>query len=180
MKNSKNGGTGVGIVLIMLAIVWIAALVITAVRANYTFEKHYLYAWNLADKSSSIPAKSELITQFVNTLISNRTDFADNNAVFLRTPDNSFDNNLKALTTLRDRMEDIKRMDPTSFQYNTAIEQITKQEQGEAHNLIGVIQGCYDLEKYPIVWGWIGALSVICLIIMLVIGIGIIINDNGY
>ena len=46
-------------------------------------------------------------------------------------------------------------MDPSSFQYNTAIEQITKQEQGEASAMSGVLYGCYALQSYPLGWGWI-------------------------
>ena len=44
-------------------------------------------------------------------------------------------------------------MDPKTFEYNIAIQQITAQEQGDAQHLIGIIKECYFLNKNFIVWG---------------------------
>jgi hypothetical protein len=63
--------------------------------------------------------------------------------------------------TLVSRLDSISRTDATSFQYNTAIEQITKQEQGEASNMLDVFCECYTLENRPYIWGWIS----VCIII---------------
>ena len=155
--------------LLALSLISIIAFGISVRRADYKYEKKFLYAWNLSDKSSTIEAKAKYITEFVNTLKEYKTQFADNNAIFFCTPDNSFDNNLAAIETLKGRLESIQKMDPASFQYNTAIEQITKQEQGEAHRLLYVIQGCYYLQTYPLLWGWIfqivmGILAVVLLV----------------
>jgi hypothetical protein len=82
--------------------------------------------------------------------------FSSHNALFLKTDDNSFSKNLEALRTLNTRLEELSKMDPNSFQYNTAIQQITQQEQGEAGAMLNVFEGCYYLSNYPVVWGWIG------------------------
>ena len=149
---------------IFFAILTIVGLTVLALQlkntimANYTFEKQYHQLWQLADKSSTILAKQQYITQFLNALRSGKEKgvFSDYDAVWLRTPNNNFDTNVKALETLSSRLIEIQNMDPASFQYNTAIEQITKQEQGEAHAMIAVFQGCYNYANYFSVWRWVG------------------------
>lgn len=149
-----------------LAILTIVGLTVSGlqienyVMSNYTFEKQYSQLWQLADKSSTIPAKQQYITQFVNALKGGKEKgaFSDYNAVWLQTPNNNFGANLKALETLSGRLIEIQNMDPTSFQYNTAIEQITKQEQGEAHQMMAVFQGCYNYVNYLPIWSWVGGL----------------------
>jgi hypothetical protein len=127
-----------------------------AVFSYYTYERYYSNLWELADKSSTIKAKQEYIASFVSSLETGYKEgrFAPYNAVFLETPNNSFEMNLKALKSLAGRLSEIQEMDPQSFQYNTAIQQITGQEQGEAHRMMEVFKGCYDLRNYPAVWEW--------------------------
>ena len=129
----------------------------TGIVANYNMEKNYLQLWQLADKSSTISAKQEYMAKFVTALEDGYTkgDFAQNDAIWLKTPNNSFEANLTALKTLSARLKEIQGLNPNSFEYNTAIQQITAQEQGEAKAMIGVFTRCYDLGSYPIVWGWI-------------------------
>ena len=62
-------------------------------------------------------------------------------------------------------------MDTSSFQYNTAIQQITAQEQGEAHSLINTIKECYVLQNHFIVWDWAGGISVGLIILLVIVGI---------
>ena len=146
-------------------------MIVAEVRASYKYEKNFSYAWNLSDKSSTIEAKAKYISEFVSNIEEHKDQFAENDAVFFTTPDNSFEKNLDAVKTLKERLEDIKKMDPTSFQYNTAIEQITKQEQGEAGKLLDVIEGCYFLKSYPILWGWYEGIIILFSIMLLIIGI---------
>lgn len=151
----------IGVVLLLIAIsIWISQIS-SCVKSNYLFEKKYSYAWNLSDKSSTIEAKAAYINEFVGSLVSNKEYFSDYNAIWLKTPNNNFEYNLKAITTLKNRLMEIKEMDITSFQYNTAIQQITAQEQGEAYKLISIIQGCYDLKNYWYVWDWFGLIIII-------------------
>ena len=111
--------------------------------------------WELSDKSSTIPAKQKYISEFVLNLENGykKGDFASFDALFLKTPNNNFEANLNALKTLSQRLIEIQEMDPKTFEYNIAIQQITAQEQGDAHNLIGIIKECYFLNNYFIVWG---------------------------
>ena len=167
----------IGTAILLVGISIMALGIRGCVKSSYTFENKYLYAWNLSDKSSTIEAKSVYINDFVNNLSSNRENFASHNAVWLKTPNNSFDCNLKALITLRDRLTEIKSMDITSFQYNTAIQQITSQEQGEAHSLISAIQGCYDLKNYWYVWDWIGLIVTLFSSLLALLGISLIVGS---
>lgn len=62
-------------------------------------------------------------------------------------------------------------MDANFFQYNTAIQQITQQEQGEAIDMLSVFQGCWYKENYILLWDWIGCTQIIFSIIILAFGI---------
>ena len=140
-----------------------------AIIGNYQFEKQFLFAWNLADKSSTIEAKANYIAQFVNLLETYKNNFSSYNAVWLKTPDNSLEKNIDAVKTLNSRLHEIMKMDVASFQYNTAIQQITAQEQGEATNLIYTIKGCWMKESYPMNWDWYGGVILIFWICGLII-----------
>lgn len=137
--------------------VWLALFIVGEKVANYQWENQYSNSWSLADKSSTIEAKSMHIDKFIELLEAGNAkgDFASHDALFMKTPNNSFENNLNALKTLSSRLHELKDMDPDSFQYNTAIQQITQQEQGEAQAMMNVIGNCWCLANYPIVWGWI-------------------------
>jgi hypothetical protein len=93
-------------------------------------------------------------------------------AGWLTTPNNELARNVDALRTLMQRLEQIQKMDPASFQYNTAIQQITEQEQGQAGAMLGVIRGCYDLQNYTMVWGWIFAVAITIDVAIIIVVIG--------
>jgi len=152
-----------GQVMLLVGLVLMAYQIRTQVVSSYRMEKNYTQLWELADKSSTIPAKQKYIAQFVAALEAGHAkgDFATHNAVWLETPNNSFEANLGALKTLAARLDEIQEMKPSSFEYNTAIQQITAQEQGEAKAMLGVIIGCYELANYPAVWNWIGLIIII-------------------
>lgn len=139
-----------------------AGLIVThtwvSIIGNYNYENEIFQAWQLADKSSTLAAKSTYINEYVAKLKAedNAGKFSSHNAVWLKTPNNSFASNMQALESLALRLNETKGMDPGSFQYNTAIQQITQQEQGEAWAINNTFQKCYNLENYPIIWGWIG------------------------
>lgn len=127
------------------------------VRCDYTEEQKYGQFWHLAEKASTLSEKRVLIREFLNAMRDGyaKGEFASNDAVWLKTPNNSMQSNLHALSTLADRLDQISELDPSSFQYATSIEQITKQEQGEANDMLSVFDGCYALAEYPFTWGWI-------------------------
>lgn len=153
-------------IILMVAAVGTILLAIqirTAIVADYRLENSYTQLWQLAEKSSTILAKKQYVTQFVAALESGyaKGDFASHNAKWLKTPNNSFNSNLDALKSLSGRLNEIQEMNPSSFEYNTAIQQITAQEQGEAQAMMAVFEGCYNLANYPMVWNWIGGIFLI-------------------
>ena len=159
-----------GIILILVGLSVITGQIVRAVSLGYHYKKEITYHWSLANKNSTILAKEQHIARFVSAIESNRNKFADHNAIWLKTPDNCFSNNLVALKILAKRLHTISKMDESSFAYQTAIQQITKQEQGQAHGILGVFDGCYNLENAPFIWCWIGALVTIFALFVIVVG----------
>jgi hypothetical protein len=84
---------------------------------------------------------------------------------------NSFDMNFDALKTLQVRLHEIEKMDITSFQYQTAIQQITSQEQGDAMSMLTVFEGTWFKENHFLLWGWVCSTLVIILIVLFFVGI---------
>jgi hypothetical protein len=169
-----------GVVSLMLGLLLLGLQIQSCIMSNYNYEKDYLSLWNLADKSSTIPAKQQYITQFVSALEAGyaKGEFSDYNAVWLKTSNNSFKANLAALKTLAERLTEIQKMNPSSFEYTTAIQQITAQEQGEAAPLLHVIKGCYLKVNYPLMWEWFIALVTLLEVILIITGMDLVICDD--
>lgn len=159
------------ILLALISLMILALPMGTGMYANYTLERDYKQEWHLADKSSTIEAKSNHIDNFVKKVEDGyaKGEFATYDAIIFKTDNNRFDKNLEALKTLAQRLDELEGMDPNSFQYNTAIQQITQQEQGEAQAMIGVFAGAYCLANYPLAWGWIGGSLVLLSVIGLIV-----------
>jgi hypothetical protein len=137
------------------------------IMGNYQYQRQFGSYWSLAEKAATIAQKSEYIDKFVAALQAAGFD-GEYNAVYLKTPDNSFDYNFAALKSLQSRLHQIQTMDITSFQYQTAIQQITAQEQGEADKLIGELKGLWWKENHFWLWNWVLALN-ICFVILMAI-----------
>jgi hypothetical protein len=147
-----------------------------AVIADYQYENKIISQWNLAEKASTIELKSQYIDQFMVAI--DKPEFRGQyNAVILKTPDNSFDANFNALQSFQGRLQEIKTMDVRSFEYQTAIQQITAQEQGEADEMLSVIHGIWLKDNYPLLWDWVCAVQVLLSIVILCIGIFLWIED---
>ena len=146
---------------IILSIVLIASYLI----AEYQYSNKIQSYWELADKASTIDQKSEYLSKFIVAI--EDEGLGGHNAIVFKTPDNSYDENIKALKSLQSRLDDIKDMDVTSFEYNTAIQQITAQEQGEASQMITVIKQIWYKNHYFLLWDWVGGLLVFFVIFFL-------------
>ena len=149
--------------LVIVGIALAIWMIIGAVIAGYQYENDYYYAWSLADKSSDLQSKSKYITEFRTNLEIGymRGDFASYDVLFLKTNDNSFERNLEALKSLEKRIIEIQLMDVKSFEYNTAIQQITSQEQGEAQPMLKNFKNCYLFASYPYLWRIFLVLSIL-------------------
>ena len=131
--------------LIHMAI-WCLALIVycgSCSYSQYKFSKDFKGDWDIAEKASTIDMKSQYMQKFYLNILQNSRKFADNSAVFFQTPTEDFDNNLKALKSLTERLIHIEKMDEKSFAYQMAIQQITGQEQGEARDMLSIFGQCY-------------------------------------
>jgi hypothetical protein len=162
-----------GKILLALGVAWMLITVIEAVYSDYRYDKTIYSEWKLADKASSIEQKAIKIALFADKLSKAGLE-GRHDAIILKTPDNSFNDNFIALKTLQIRLQEIQKMDPSSFEYNIAIQQITEQEQGEANKMLDVFKGCWMLVHYPYLWSWICTLQVIMSIIFCLLAMALI------
>lgn len=161
-----------GIILTIIGAFILTLDIFYSIVGNYQYNRQYECYWSLADKASTIPKKSEGIDKFVSAL-QNSGFNGKYNAIYLKTPDNSFDYNFEALKSLQLRMHEIEKMDVTSFQYQTAIQQITQQEQSEAKEMLSVFSGIWWKDNYIMLWDWIGIIQIIITSILLAVGIAV-------
>ncbi len=171
----------IGWILCIVSIIWLVVLIKYEVECSYEYSTGFESYWELAYKSSSILEKSKYVNIFVEKLDSSGLN-GQYDAIFYETPNNSFDRNLDALKSLRDRLEEIKTMDVSSFEYQTAIQQITAQEQGNAQGMLYVLSGTWAKENYFLLWGWIGTINWLLLIICICVSFGafVVHLENGY
>lgn len=165
-------------VLLGVSILWMGGCIGAAVFADYDYSNHISSYWTLSVKASTLQQKSEYLDKFIDALDS--AELADNDALWLKTPDTNTQENLKALKSLQKRMHEIFGMDVTSFQYQQAISQITAQEQDDARELLGRLEGAWYLKHHFLLWNWVGvcyALFIVVLIIFFAIGLGVSWDD---
>jgi hypothetical protein len=148
----------------VLAVIWI----VYEVRANYDYDNTIGSYWSLGIKASTLQQKSTYLDQYVAALEAQHLE-GMNDAVFLKTPDNSFDQNMVALKSLQGRMHQIQGMDEQSFAYQTAMQQITAQEQGQAEHLTSNFSGCWYLRNNSLLWGWHDILAWLAMIVFCIV-----------
>ena len=169
-----------GITILAVTLILIVMLIIIAISANWHYQNDYLAYWNLAEKASTISQKSDYIDKFVSVLEKSGLQGTNANLIW-STRDSSFDENFKALKSLQSRLDDIKTMDINSFAYQTAIQQITAQEQGEAQNMLNVIEACWFRINYYYLWNPLIAYGMILiLIISIFLGIFLLNSYDSY
>ena len=159
-----------GAILTVFMTILLVCNIIGEVAGNYSYSKNFESSWNLAEKASTIQQKSTYIDAFIQKLEAGGFQ-GEYNALFLETPNNSFDENLKALKSLQGRLHEIQTMDPTSFQYNTAIQQITAQEQGEAKPMMDVFEGIWWKENHFFLWSWVGGSNYLLVVFLWFVGL---------
>ena len=140
-----------GVILIIVGIGLLGGLIVDSVYANYQYKNQFTSFWELSDKSSTITQKSEYLDKFVSALKDSGLQ-GSNDSLFFPTPTRSFDQNFIALKSLQSRMHSIIGMDENSFQYQTAMEQITAQEQGQAGDMLDVFGGCWFKVHHYFLW----------------------------
>src|SRR5579862_4773937 len=151
----------------------LAARIGIHIHAGYDYSRRVESYWNLGIKASTLQQKSVFLDQYVAALEDSGLA-GSNDALVFKTPDNSFDQNMVALKSLQGRINQIKSMDEQSFAYQTAMQQITGQEQGEAEHLVTTFKGCWYIRHHFSYWSWVGItnyvllslFALICLIAM--------------
>lgn len=144
------------------------------IYSSYQYNNEVKSYWDIADKTSTISQKSDYIDKFVDALKASHLE-GTNDALFLKTPNTSFNQNFQALLSLQDRLHQIKTMDETSLAYQTAIQQITAQEQGQADDMLGTFHGCWMKVHYYWLWNPIlGLIYFLAPIILIIFGVAII------
>jgi len=159
-----------GISLFLISLIWAVIDISVGVYGWYKYDNTIQSYWSLADKASTIEQKSVYLDKYV-TVLENSGLNGQYDALFMNTPDNSFDKNLEALKSLQTRLGEIQGMDPKSFEYNTAITQITAQEQGEAYAMISVFSGVWWKVNHFLLWSWVCGINVVLCIFTFIIGI---------
>ena len=167
----------IGTIMVLGAVFLTVWLIKSDLSANNDYNNKIGNYWTLADRSSTIDAKADYMNKYVSAL--ENSNLSGNNAVFYKNPGNSFEYNLLAVKTLQNRLEEIKGMNPASFEYQQAISQITTQEQGEAEDMTNTFYGIWYLNNHPLLWGWYEMLVIMGLILMGLIGVSVI-DDAGY
>jgi len=153
-SSEKKNYRRFGIVLFLIGSALLFSIIATGVMGTYEYQKDYSSSWKLAYKASTIEQKLVYIDKYV-TALENGGFEGKHEAIFFKTPDNSFDKNLEAIKSLQTRLSEIQEMDPTTFEYNTAIYQITQQEQMEGKTLNETFAGIWWLDNYMLLWDWI-------------------------
>lgn len=138
-------------------LLFFVGFIVASVLADYHYSNEIQSYWDLSVKASTIQQKSVYLDKYVAALEVVR--LAEYDAIWLKTPENNTAQNMVALKSLQGRMHEILGMDVGSFQYQQAMQQITAQEQDEAHSLLGRFEGAWYLEHHFFLWGWIGVLT---------------------
>ena len=140
-----------GLIMILVGLALGVGFIVTVIFADYHYSRDVYSNWELSIKASTIAQKSEYVDKFVDSLKDSGLQ-GSSAALFLKTPDNSCDENFKALVILQDRLHNVQNLDQNSFAYQTAIQQITAQEQDEADEMLLVIRKCWFRTHYYPLW----------------------------
>lgn len=115
-------------------------------KATIEWENKVEGYWNLSDKTSTLEAKSKYIDEMMVSL--RKVKLSEYGAYYFTTINNKTELNINALKTLQNRLKEIKNMNPSSFEYQQAIQQITAQEQGEAGEMISVLFNAWMISNH--------------------------------
>lgn len=155
--------------LILICSVILIMDIVNCVLGSYEYSKQIGSHWELAVKASTLEKKTEGVDNFVQALANSGLQ-GNYNAIWLETPNNSFDRNFEALLSLQKRLHEISKMDISSFQYQTALAQITQQEQNEAHEMLSVFDGVWWKEYHFWLWDWV-LLCNLCVVVFGLLGV---------
>lgn len=149
--------TGMFLVLAIFSTLWFVGLIVNAVMANYQYNNTIQSYWELGVKASTLGKKADYLDKYVAAIKGG--GLADSSALWLKTPDESVEQNMVALESLQTRMHEIQGMDVSSFEYQQAMAQITGQEQGEAQTMLRVFKEAWYINHHFALWDWMAFVS---------------------
>ena len=155
----------IGISLIIISVILLCIYIGIFLYASWQYENTISNSWGLAEKASTIDLKSDYIDKFVKALEESKLQGTNAYLIF-KTPYSSFDQNMITLKSLQSRLQEIKTLDINSFAYQTAIQQITAQEQGEANRMLEIFSECWLRIHYVYLWSLYGVLVFIGILII--------------
>lgn len=141
----------IGILLFTAGILFASVRIALNYSAQKELQTKVGSYWNLADRASTIAQKSEYIDKMVDALNNQHLD-GSNAGLFYQNETTSYDANMRALKSLQQRLKEISTMSPSSFEYQTAMQQITEQEQGGAEEMLSVIKSCWYKKYHYTYW----------------------------
>jgi hypothetical protein len=167
----------IGVIVLIGSIVFAVSRGLFHVYVHKTYMNEIGSNWELSERASTIAQKSEYLNKFVSALEKCKLDGV-HNALFYPNDANDFTQNMKALKSLQKRLQDISVMDENSFAYQTAIQQITSQEQGEAKELLDNLESCWQKQNYYTSWNHLIIISLlIAQILLALVGYALIVED---
>lgn len=165
-----------GIILLLIALSFACFRGINRYLIFVEYENEISSNWDLSERASTIKQKAEYVDKFVVALSEAKLDGVNANLI-KQTATSDFSENFKALKSLQGRLREISEMDENGFAYQTAIQQITQQEQAEAKDMLCVFENCWQKEHYYSYWNpIIGSLLLITEVIVFFIGLFFIVE----
>jgi hypothetical protein len=166
----------IGILLIIVTVVWIAITMTYGVRSNHEYSRDYKSYWELSHMSSSIDQKSEYLDLFISNLEASGLD-GKYNCLKLKTGKNSFDENLLVLKSLQTRLNQLKGMDITSFEFQTA-QQIMNREFSTTNSTLKIFKGIWIKDYNILLWNWVCGIQVLLNVVLFFFGLWML--DDSY
>ena len=158
----------IGLILLITGILFALSRGVYHTYVSYEYKGKIGSKWLLSDRASTIAQKSKYLDEFVAGLEKCSLDGV-HDAIFYPNESNGFTENMIALKSLQKRLHDISGMDENSFAYQAAMQQITKQEQGEAGPMLSVFSGCWEKQNHYTTWNIFFVVSFLIIQILLVL-----------
>ncbi len=154
MQNKRCQGEAVVIVLVLLVILVLVIVlggIGTCIMSPYQYDRDVRQYLKLADDASDAKTKLSHLGEYRDAITAK---IGRNDARYIFTEKQyTRDAQLAILDTLISRLRDISQMDPKSFEYQTAMQQVTGQEFDHTCSRIdGIFWDCYRRSSG---WRWL-------------------------
>lgn len=125
---SRGNGQIIAISLILVLLTAIGANgIYQGVVWSYEYDKQVGDYFELSDRASDVQIKAQYFNKYVDALERNGLTQGQS-SIFFQRPTSDLANNYQVAKSLQSRLDNITKMNPKSFEYQTAMQQITLQE----------------------------------------------------